>query len=244
MLNKDDDNQTRIKNEMRNPRMQLRPAVATLSVVALCSLSILSLTSCEDKPPKPPDKVRIVNGTDYFPMNDGDTWYYNSGNFVRKVDGDTVIDGQTCKRVLLATETDQAWSLTAERFAVHLLLGYMWVDPPLDIPLNLVKDEPHSFNSLGLITEGFVSDADSFRIFGTLTFAGYVTRTISQVDLDSCLQLDYISTTKIYFKNGNVIDDVAEYSEFYARGIGMIYDGTWGLDAALINGVQLPKSAP
>ncbi len=224
--------------------MQLRPAHATLSLIALCALLLLILSGCNDKPPKPEEKVRIVNGTEYFPMNDGDTWYYNSGIFIRKVDGDTVIDGQTCKRVLLATETDQAWSLTSERFAVHLLDGYMWVDPPLDIPLDLVKDEPHNFSSLGLITEGFVSDADSFRIFGTLTFAGYVTRTIGQVDLDSCLQLDYSSITKIYFKNGDVIDDVADYTEFYARGIGMIYDGTWGLDAALINGVQLPKSAP
>lgn len=222
-----------------------RWSLFSLPLFSTAGVALLWLAAgCNDKSVPPTKPVQIVNGESYFPMHDGDIWYYNSGNFIYQVDGDTTIDGVVCKRVLKGGETDQAWTVNSQRFAVHLLEGFMWLEPPLDIPLNLVKSEPHQFSSRGLVAEGFVSDADSFRMSGTLTFGGYVKRTINLVELDSCIQLDYVSKTRIYFKNGTTLDDDAAYSEYYARGIGLIYNGDIGLDEAIINGVHLPTAGP
>jgi hypothetical protein len=211
----------------------------TILLLAVLALAIIGCSCSGGTDPEP--KVTIVNGPAYFPMSDNDTWYYNSSSIIRKIDGDTTVNGVVCKRVFKGNETDQAWSITAERFAQHLLEGFLWFDPPLQIPLNMVKGDPVQFSSLGLVAAGFVSDADSFRTFGKITFDGYATRTLNQVDLDSCLKLDYDYVTKVYFKNGSVLDDSTKYTEYWAKGIGLLDDGDLHLDRAIINGVELPK---
>jgi hypothetical protein len=214
----------------------LRTAILLLASLALATIGCSCSGGTDPEP-----KVTIVDGPAYFPMSDNDIWYYNSSSIIRKVDGDTTVNGVVCKRVFKGSETDQAWSLTTERFAQHLLEGFLWFDPPLQIPLNMVKGDPVQFSSLGLVAAGFVSDADSFRTYGKITFDGYASRTLNQVDLDSCLKLDYDYVTKVYFKNGSVLDDSTKYTEYWAKGIGLLDDGDLHLDRAIINGVELPK---
>lgn len=200
------------------------------------------LTGCGDDPVEPEDPPQIVNGEEYFPMADGDTWYYNSANVIRQVDGDTTINGSVCKKVLQGNFTHQAWSLTSERFAQHLLERTFVFDPPLEIPLDLVKGEPHEFNSLGIVDDSYNPEAiDSVRTIGTLTFDGYITRMVNQVDLDSCIKLDYDYTDYVYFSDGVSITVPTQYTEYYARGIGLIDDGDLGLDQAQINGEWVPQ---
>lgn len=212
----------------------LVPFAVILSVVAF-------FYGCSD-PVQPDDPVTIIDGPAYFPMHDGDTWYYNS-SIIRKVDGDTTVNGIQCKRVFLGTETDQAWTVDSQGFAQHLFEGYLWFDPPLRIPFNMKKGVPFNFSSLGRISDAFESDADSIRTAGSLHFDGYVSRVRNNVTLDSCLKFDYSYIDKIYKKNGTVIEDTSSYSEVWAKGIGMIEDGDWFLDLAVINGVELPKRA-
>ncbi len=211
----------------------LIPFLAILAVVAY-------IVGCSD-PVEPEKKVEMVDAAAYFPMHNGDTWFYNSGNIIRKVDGDTTVNGVLCKRVFKGVETDQAWTLDSQSFAQHLFDGFLWFDPPLQIPLNMVKGTPLQFSSLGRISDAFVSDADSIRSFGTLSFDGYITRTLNQVTLDSCFKLDYNYVSKVYLKNGTVAEDTTVYSEIWAKGIGMIDDGDLFLNLAIIDGIETPK---
>jgi len=224
--------------------MTNRPLNAMLSTLSISLPFIfpLLMTGCSDPPPKPPEKEKIVNGRSYFPMNDGDTWFYNSADVIRTVDGDTTINGYVCRKVLQGNKTAQAWSLTDERFAQHLLERSFSFDPPLEIPLDLEKGMPHEFNSLGIVDPSYNPDEiDSVRTIGTLAFDGYVTRTLNHVDLDSCIKIDYDYTDHVYFSDGVSITAPTQYSEYYARGIGLIDDGDIVLDQARINGVTLPK---
>lgn len=214
------------------------------SVLLPISLALVMMAGCSRKGSDPNEVIRIIDGEAYFPMADGDTWYYNSGNFIRKVDGDTTVNGYSCKRILLGGETDQAWSLTGERFAQHLLdQGCWWFDPPLQIPLDLVKDVAYEFTAKGLLAEGCVSTAgvDSLVVSGKLTFAGYFSKEVNRVTLDGCLRIDYDYTTTVYFSPGSSETFPVKYSEYYAKGIGMIDDGDWVLNVALINGVLVPE---
>ncbi len=211
----------------------LVPFLVIFSVVAC-------IVGCSD-PVEPEKKVEMVDAAAYFPMHNGDTWYYNSGNIIRKIDGDTTVNAVLCKRVFKGADTDQAWSISSQSFAQHLFDGFLWFDPPLQIPLNMVKGTPFQFSSLGRISDAFTSDADSIRSFGTLSFDGYITRTLNRVTLDSCFKLDYNYISKVYLKNGTVAEDTSRYSEIWAKGIGMIDDGDLFLDLARINGVDIPK---
>ncbi len=214
----------------------MRNLISFCAIIVACAW----LFGCDDGPVEPADKVKMVNAQAYFPMNNNDTWFYNNSSITRRIDGDTTVNGYLCKRLLKGPDTDQAWSLTAQRFAQHLFEGYLWFDPPLTIPLDMVKGTPVQFSALGRISDAFQSDADSIRSAGSLAFDGYVTRTVNQVDLDSCFKLDYAYIDKIYLKNGTVIEDTSSYSEIWARGIGLIDDGDLKLDRAIINGVEVP----
>ncbi len=224
----------------------MKKSLIRKSFLFLCAslplIAPLVITGCGDDPPEPPPKSKIIAGERYFPMHDGDIWYYNSANTIRMVDGDTTINGYNCKRVMEGIITTQAWSLTSERFAQHLLDRTVSFDPPLQIPLDLMEGEPHGFSSLGLVDPANnPGNIDSIRTFGEITFAGYVTRRINNVDLDSCIKIDYDYIDSVWFSDAEPIGAASQYSEFYARGIGLIDDGDLLLDQAKINGVMLPK---
>jgi hypothetical protein len=221
----------------KSPRLAL-----SLVLIIIVSVFGCSLTGCGEGPVEEEPAQKIVGGERYFPMADGNIWYYNSANVIREVDGDTTINGVVCKKVLQGILTFQAWSLNEERFAQHLLERTFSFEPPLEIPLDLQKGAPHEFNSLGIVDPSYnPDDIDSVRTIGSLSFDGYVTRTVNQVDLDSCIKLDYDYTDQVYFGDGISENFETQYSEYYARGIGLISDGEIELDQALIDGVMVPQ---
>ncbi len=217
----------------------LVPFAVILSVVAI-------FYGCSD-PVQPDDPVTIIDGPAYFPMHDGDTWYYirvsDNARLTRHIEGDTTVNGYTCKRLFLGTGVDEAWSITSARFAQHIVGECWWFDPPLDIPLDLKKGKAYSFSSLGRVLESCESDADSMRSTGSLMFDGYVSKDISGITVDSCLKINYNYVSTIYYKDGHTQDFPDAYSEIWGKGIGLLDNGSIVLLSATINGVELPKRA-
>jgi hypothetical protein len=210
---------------------------------ALFLITIATVWGCGDKgtDPKP---VTIRDGMRYFPVEQGNKWFYNSGQYARVLSGDTTIAGTLCQRLLENGETEEAWTLTSARFAQHLLAGFLWFDPPLQIPLNLEKDKPHQTTALGKIAPGFTSSIDSARFAGTITFTGYSQKDVADVAVDSCIGLHYIIKSTIYFHSAEADTSTDVYDEYYARGIGLVLwtdpEEPRYLDSAIINGVKVP----
>jgi len=167
--------------------------------------------------------VFITSGSQYFPMADGDTWYYTDGsarNIIRTVSGDTVINGLRCQRVLENDTTAEAWSKDSTGFYVHLLDQILWFDPPLKIPFNLALEEPYDYASTAYWTE---NDTTYFvDISGTLKFKGYETYSVTAGVFDSCLHF-------LYLTEG--------YNEYYARSVGLLDNDDYVLDSAFVGGV-------
>lgn len=167
--------------------------------------------------------IVMTNGAQYFPMADGDMWFYTdklSNKIVREVMGDTTVNSLPCKRILENGVTTEAWSIDSTGFYVHLLDQILWFVPPLKIPFGLVYDEPFNYNSTVYWT---VNDTlYSSNISGTLKFKGYLTYTVPAGQFDSTIQLSY--TTE-------------GYSEYYAKGVGLLDNEDYVLDSAFVGGV-------
>ena len=210
-------------------------------VIILITLTIIG--ACGDTGTKP-QPVTIKDGMRYFPVQQGNQWFYNSGQYSRVLSGDTTIAGELCQRLLQNGETEEAWTLTSERFAQHLLSGFLWFDPPLQIPLNLEKDKPFQTSALGRIAPGFSSDVDSARFQGTLTFKGYFQKEVADLMVDSCIGLHYLIHSTVYYHAGTTDTSTDAYDEYYARGIGLVQLEDPGdlryLDSATINGAKVP----
>jgi hypothetical protein len=180
----------------------------------------------------------------YFPVQQGNKWFYNNGQYSRVLNGDTTIAGVLCQRLLENGKTEEAWTLTSERFAQHLLIKFLWFDPPLQIPLNLEKDKPFQTSALGRIAPGWEGPIDSVRFEGTVTFAGYFQKEVADVATDSCIDLHYIIKSTVYNHSGVADTSTSIYDEYYARGIGLILwtdpDEPRYLDSAIINGIKVP----
>jgi hypothetical protein len=166
--------------------------------------------------------VIMTDGADYFPVADGDTWYYTDGGarkIVRVVSGDTTINGLSCKRILENDTTTEAWSVDSSGFYVHLLDRVLYFIPPLKIPFDLVLDEPYNYNSeVRWIDNPGVFDS----ISGILKFKGYSTYTVPAGQFDSTIQMAYITDG---------------YSEYYAKGVGLLDNEDYVLDSAYVGGV-------
>lgn len=191
---------------------------------------------CSDKGDGPNgDGKKTTISKEYFPVHDGDFWSYNNGTILRQLSGDTVINEVTCRRLLQGGVTTEAWTLTDERFAQHLLDKEIWFDPPLQIPFNLQIDSTYDVFSYG----HFVGDTTKVGSYsGTLTNKGYVSRTVGDNTFDSCLWLDYhIEVLDYYDSSVSTID----FTEYYARGIGLVLspDDKY-LDYAIIAGHSVP----
>lgn len=213
----------------------MRHFCLTLILAAILGL----IVGCNKKGSDPPPPVTIKDGIRYFPMQEGNTWYYNGDAIIRKLDGDTTVNGALCQRLLSNSKTDEAWTRTSAKFSQHLLAGSLWFEPPLEIPLDLEKDKPFALVSQPHNLAG--SDDDLAQVKAVLTFRGYVTKEILDATLDNCLQIDYVTrqfvvdqgdTTWLGFPNS--------YSEFYGLDIGLIDDGEKLLDSARIDGVKKP----
>lgn len=168
-------------------------------------------------------EITMINGDEYFPMAEGDTWYYTDAahnKIVRVVSGDTTINSLPCKRILENDTTAEAWSKDSTGMYVHLLDKILWFDPPLKIPFDLVYDVPYNYNSIVYWTVNdtlYQSD-----ITGILKFKGYLTFTVGAGRFDSTIQLSYVTDG---------------YSEYYAKGVGLLYNEDYALDSAYVGGV-------
>ena len=167
------------------------------------------------------------NGTEYFPMAEGDIWYYtwtdSAKTIKREVSGDTVILGTTCTRVLENTATAEAWTKDANGFYVHLLAGTFWFDPPLAIPFDLEEGLTYDFSS-NMFTK-VAGQTYTSVISGGLDFTGYVSKTVPAGTFNDVIELYYQP------------DDETNYYEYYARGVGLLDNGDYILDSAYIDGV-------
>jgi hypothetical protein len=165
--------------------------------------------------------VRIMDGLTYFPMANGDTWYYtdlSSQKITRVISGDTMVNGVLCKQVVENDETAEAWAVDTAGFYVHLLTDvyhYRFV-PPLEIPFDLVINELYNYNSN-------VYWLDSTAVFsGTLKFNGYTGYDVPAGHFDNVMDILYLTYG---------------YHEYYAKGVGLLDNGDYILDSALIGGV-------
>ncbi|MEE9443362.1 MAG: hypothetical protein V3V99_11925 [candidate division Zixibacteria bacterium] len=169
-------------------------------------------------------------GPEYFPMADGDTWYYTNAideQIIRTVSGDTTIALSTCRRVLHNGITAEAWSIDSSAtdtagYYVHMLTGddiYVFV-PPLAIPFNLEMAGPHNYNS-----QVFVNNVGAGSVSGQLSFVDYGKVQILGRIFESVIQLHYTP------------DGEPEYYEFYAPYVGLLNNGDIELDSAFVGGV-------
>ncbi len=167
------------------------------------------------------------NGSEYFPMAEGDTWYYtwvdSAKSIKREVSGDTTILGNSCKRILENGATAEAWAKNTNGFYVHFLAGAFWFDPPLAIPFDLEEGITYEFSS-NMFTEVDEQIYTSVTS-GGLDFMGYVTDTVPAGIFNDVI--------KLYYQP----DGQTAYYEFYARGVGLLDNGDYILDSAYIGGV-------
>lgn len=172
----------------------------------------------------------IPLGPEYFPMADGDTWYYTNAideQIIRTVSGDTTIALRTCRRVLHNGVTAEAWSIDSTAsdtagYYIHMLTGddkYVFI-PPLVIPFNLETASPYSYNS-----QVFVNSVGVGTINGQLSFVDYGKVPLMDRIFESVLQLHYTP-------NGE-----PEYDEFYAPYVGLLNNGDMELDSAFVGGI-------
>jgi len=210
---------------------------------ALFLTILITTCGCSNKATNP-QPVTIKEGMRYFPVQQGNRWFYNNGQYSRVLSGDTTIAGTLCQRLLQNGKTEEAWTLTSTRFAQHLLIRFLWFDPPLQIPLNLEKDKPYQTSALGRIAPGWQGPIDSVRFEGTLTFTGYFQKEVADIMTDSCIGLHYIIKSTIYNHSAAADTSTDVYDEYYARGIGLILwtdpEEPRYLDSAIINGAKVP----
>jgi len=198
-------------------------------------LSMIALTlivSCSS--PNDPDPVVKLDSS-YFPLDDGDTWYFTSaakGSVVRTIDGDTVISGVTCKRVLENGLTAEAWTVIesgdSSGFYVHLLTFAInnGVDtisprfvPPLEIPLEMEEEEAFAYDSDGFLElDGLPY---MITIAGTLRFKGFINKTVPAGSFADVARVHY---------------ETDGYNEYYAPDVGLLDNEDYVLDSAFIDG--------
>ncbi len=159
----------------------------------------------------------------FFPMADGDTWYFTAADMhkvVRTVSGDTLITSHTCKRVLENDTTAEAWFTDSTGFYVHLLDGNLRAEPPLKVPFHMALNEIYHYSSNLYWTEN--GTPWTAPISGDLKYNGYVDKTVPAGTFNGAIKFLYITEG---------------YSEYYAWGIGLLDNGDYVLDSAFVGGV-------
>ncbi|MCP4567804.1 MAG: Ig-like domain-containing protein [FCB group bacterium] len=168
------------------------------------------------------EPVTITDGQEFFPMADGDTWYFTNDTglqVTRSVQGDTTFSSVNYKKIVENGVPTEAWGFSGEGFELRMLAGLYRLDPPLTIPLDLVKnvifyDTTHAFER--------GNDTAYFEITEELRFTGYVTKDVPAGHFDDVIRLSY---------------DLGGYFEYYARGVGLLDNEDYVLDSAYIGGV-------
>jgi hypothetical protein len=193
---------------------------------AMIVLAVLLIAGCSGEDPVLFTKD---NSADYFPLSASDTWYYTytdvdtTFSVVRFVAGEDVDLGSVvCTGILEDDQLVECWTIDDEGVHIHLLAFLYMPEPPLLIPFEMRSDSP-------LLYDSFASDitdpSSGFRVKGSLSFQGYVTKTVPAGTFKDCLKLFY--------------DDEDEpYYEYYAPGVGLLDNGNYVLDSARIGGIS------
>jgi hypothetical protein len=198
---------------------------------ALAILIVAILIGCSSNGNGPDNDPEFTAA--YFPVSDGDTWYYtnsSSEKIKREIDGDTVVNGFNCIRVLENGSTAEAWRVInatdSAGFYVHMLTiptmqGDIQpsFDPPLRIPFNMEVDDEYNYNSQGSYIQN--DTLYEFTLAGKLIFTGFVDKTVPAGNFGD--------VARIYYET----DD---YYEYYAEGVGLLDNEDYVLDSAFING--------
>lgn len=159
----------------------------------------------------------------YFPMADGDTWYFTAADMhkvKRIVSGDTTITTHVCKRVLENDTTAEAWFVDSTGFYVHLLDGILRAEPPLKLPYHMAVNDIYHYASRLNWTEG--GNSYYADIAGDIKFSGFVSRTVPAGTFPDAIKFLYITDG---------------YSEYYVEGLGLIDNEDYVLDSAFVGGV-------
>ncbi|NMC45042.1 MAG: Ig-like domain-containing protein [candidate division Zixibacteria bacterium] len=159
----------------------------------------------------------------YFPMADGDTWYFTAADdhkVTRVVSGDTTITSHVCKRVLENDTTAEAWLIDSTGFYFHLLDGILRAEPPLKIPFHMAVNEIYPYAATLYWTEN--DTAYSAPVAGDMKFSGYVSHTVPAGIFPEAVKFLYITDG---------------YSEYYVNGLGLIDNDDYKLDSAYVGGV-------
>ena len=171
----------------------------------------------------------FTDGADYFPMAEGDTWYFTGPDdkiIKRIVSGDTTINSITCVRVLENDTTAEAWTKDGNGFYVHLLAGIYRPEPPLAIPFDLVEGTSYQYNSRAYFTEEGVNYY--IDLTGSLDFQGYVDKTVPAGTFEDAIMLYYDPSSP---------EGSEPYHEYYGKNVGLLDNGDYILDSAYIGGV-------
>ncbi len=198
-----------------------------LIILAILALAMVSCSSSDG-----PDGGPVFDAS-YFPHANGDTWYFtasNSDKITRVVDGDTVINGLDCIKILENGEIAEAWSIIetgdSSGFYVNMLSFiygdetiHPYFDPPLRIPFNMKANDEYTYDSDAYYTSG--GDVYTFPAVGVLKFEGFIEKSVPAGD--------FTDVARIYY----VTDD---YYEYYAKGVGLLDNDDYVLDSAYIGG--------
>lgn len=216
-----------------------RSALLSLMLILIIIALIMAACSDDDKPNNPQPTGLGIDST-YFPIGEGDSWYYTSSDtmqIVRAISGDTVIVAtgtlvifgdsievtDTGKKVLENGVTAQAWSRDSIAFYIHLIGDIYRPNPPLPIPYELELNVPFEYWTRFIWTENsteyFQDDS------GTTVYRGDVQRTVPAGLFDSVIQITYNPAGQ------------SSYDEYYARNVGLLDDGDYILDSAFVGGI-------
>jgi hypothetical protein len=181
--------------------------------------------------PDPEVKTFPENAEDYFPMEQGDVWYYTEQGettVIRRIGDRIEFRDDTCTAVLtslppiFADSLDECWTIDATGFYIHLLAFKYHPDPLLSIPFNLRSDKPHHFESF-LAVNG--DPGNGFTISGDLHYQGLATKTVPAGTFQNCV--------KLYYDDG-----IDPYHEYYAPDVGLLDNGSLILDSAIVGSVS------
>jgi hypothetical protein len=192
--------------------------------IIISIILLLLLAACSSNEPSEP--VKIIDAAQYFPIADGDAWFYKtsgSAQIKRIISGDTTIGDAVCKRVAEEGITTEAWAVDSAGFYIYLLSTRYRFDPPLQIPFSLEQGKPYIYQTTAYWTES--GTPYYAEVSGSVEFVGYVEKEVPAGRFSKVVKLHYES------------EGEEPYDEYYAKNVGLLDNGEYILDSAYIGGV-------
>jgi hypothetical protein len=190
-------------------------------------IATLNLAGCSssDKSIDPSVQAEKITA-EYFPMANGDTWYYSSSAeplMIWSVSGDTLINGVTCKKIMQdLNHYYMACRIDSEGYKIYFRDGLSF-NPPFVIGFNWEKGKQYN------VSVGFHAKYGGTEMHDTISipmeFVGYCSKTVHAGSFNNVVKMHYITC-----------DLFDEYYEYYAKGIGLLDEEDYALDSAFIGG--------